>query len=726
MRTDNSAFASENLSQWREPRYVFAVDFGGGDIVYLTSHAIDGLSGENVVEGVISAASGTSQKLDPLKANAEIGNIDFTVLDDGLTDLQREKLAEGKGLRKKVVQSFIGWESIAWNEYILTATQLVEEVSYSDNAYRFRCADIQRELRKDIFVQAETRLAATLRPEDDVIEVFSTDGFEMYQHPIVDDAEFSGQKIGLLLIEEEDYVEIASYTGKSGSSFTGVTRGLLNTSPIEIEISGDTDRDNAPKITEFVYLEMPAPMLAYALLTGYILGYPGEMLPESWHMGVTANFIRTSEYEGIGPDLWDQENPSRGRVLRFAGEEKVDGKQFVEEQIFRAMGCYAPIYSDGQLGLRRQTRILSQAGYDRLLNEDNVVSAGDLKHDMKALANVIVVDWNYDWRAKETTRSHRLIDAASIQKHNTSDPLEIELRGIFGSRHTTETIKTIMDEQRDQYAGPPLVTSLTLTPDQNDLEIGDIVRVQLEIIQDYSGSVGPIDRNFEVRQIKTDWITGAVRVDLFGSSEAPGYIPPIEAGSAIPDDAYEVRGTEISPANFPGAVTISDGITRITADIDLSGADSIGNDAAVYWCGTPLTVNNGVTVTINQNVAMLVRGFFQVNGVIDGVGRGHSPGVGCSVFGGDGRTLWSPENIGVPGYIDCALTPQGGLLTDASIGPIRFIAQPLDLPNDLEVAITRGVLPAGHAIPAIDIDLSNGVFADIDLRGGSGSGGENG
>ena len=87
MRTDNSEFASENLSQWREPRFVFVLDFGEDDVFYLTSHPVIGLSGENVIAGVLVSASGTSQKLDPLKANSEIGAISFDVLDDGLTCL---------------------------------------------------------------------------------------------------------------------------------------------------------------------------------------------------------------------------------------------------------------------------------------------------------------------------------------------------------------------------------------------------------------------------------------------------------------------------------------------------------------------------------------------------------------------------------------------------------------------------------------------------------------
>ena len=53
MRIDNSAFAEVNDSQWQAPQFVVSIDFGDDDLFYLTSHAITGLTGENVIEGVL-------------------------------------------------------------------------------------------------------------------------------------------------------------------------------------------------------------------------------------------------------------------------------------------------------------------------------------------------------------------------------------------------------------------------------------------------------------------------------------------------------------------------------------------------------------------------------------------------------------------------------------------------------------------------------------------------
>jgi hypothetical protein len=123
-------------------------------------------------------------------------------------------------------------------------------------------------------------------------------------------------------------------------------------------------------------------MLAYAILTGSIYGEPGETLPDHWHLGITAQYIRTADYFKIGEDLWDLSNPDLGLSARIAGVTDEDGKQFVEEELFLLMGCYAPVYSNGEIGLRRMTGVLSSASTSRTLDRDTVAGYGSLEHDM--------------------------------------------------------------------------------------------------------------------------------------------------------------------------------------------------------------------------------------------------------------------------------------------------------------------------------------------------------
>ena len=483
--------------------------------------------------------------------------------------------------------SFLG---ISWSSFALVQTQLIQGASYKELEYTFKCADVQRQMRDDIFVLKETTLSKTLQADATEIELYSVNGLQLVKQPVSPSGRTlaSGKSICLVRLEgENDAFEIAmaEEVDETTNTLKQVTRGVLGTTPLTIEVDPDEKRDNAPKVTEYVYLDMPAPMLAYALLTGSIYGYPGEYLPSHWHMGVGAEFIRTSEYLNIGPDLWDLDSFDDGLSALVSGVEKESGKKFIEEQIFRMMGCYPPIYSDGQIGLRRMTLIPSQSGYVRELNEDHVLSPATLTHDMGGMINDILVYWNWNQRKEAYTRVNRLLDSGSIERNGQSETLEIEFRALSAERHTYTTIKNILDSLRDRYAGPPLRLSLDLSPENNVLEVGDIVRVNLGGIKDYSTDQVDVtlNRNFEVQQVKVDWQTGKVTVDLFGSSQRASELPVDQFGSALPLSWYQSEGTEISAANFPGAVVESAGERHITGDITLDGHASISDDTAIYW-----------------------------------------------------------------------------------------------------------------------------------------------
>lgn len=804
MRIDNTEFAALNVQLTREPRFVFVLDFGDEDLAYFTSHAdVIGLAGEAVYSGVLTTAAGTSQKLDPLKANSEIGTISFGILDDGLTELQKAKLGEGKGLRGKTVRFYVGFSGLDWNEYILATTQIVDSVSYEDNAYRFKTADIQRALREDIFTEVETNLAESIGPRSSYVRVQSTANLQMVLHPNVEGALFPGKRVGLVEIEGDDddfeviaydeivdgRLEVAStrtttvgltislnsnvrladasgfrnrgwgviisngvrqpftWTGKNGNTLTGCEghggalpgaevrdvwgRGALHTPVLSVDLSSDDVADSAPTVREFIYLEMPGPMAMYALLTGSLYGYPGETLPSHWHLGISPEFVRTADFLNIGDDLWDAEDRNQGLIVRFERLEEEDGKKFIEEQLARLMGLYMPIDSQGQIGLRRITGVLSDGGYARRLTEDHVVSAGALEHDMGALTNEIYVSWGWSIFDERFTRLNPFIDLESIDVHGRNDPLELEFRGLHGNRYSRDTIVDLLNGLRDRYAGPPLRLTLTLTPDQNDLEVGDIVRVDIISIKDYTGTAedGHLNRNFEIQRVQTDWKTGDVRVTLFGSSQPAAELLPSQSGTAIPDAAYE-RGTEISPDNFPGKVTRTGEVTRIVGDITLAGDANLDQDGAFFWTPSDLFIEAGVRVTVHSNVGLLVRGFFACNGEIDGVGRGKIGALGCTAWeagrgvfwSGNLGSVWNGINKGAPGYIDIQSSPQGGLGIYYHSNDRPYLEHvDSDATMSREGAVVRGQV---SSVPAsLKPRFSPVVALPLDLRGGSGSGG---
>lgn len=624
MRTDNLSFALAWRKDSITAHFVFKIDFGGSDFVYLTSHTISGLSGPNVYTGVLTEdISGTSQKISPEKSVSTIGEITFSAMDDGLTTLQKTKLNAGKGLRGKKVVFYVGEDDFPWSNFVVATTQVIKSVEYENGIYTFSCADVQRDLRQDIFDVKKTTLSASIAENAATIPVYGTTGFQLVRQPASPSGIIGspGQKVGYIKLSNGCIVK---YTGITPNSFTGCTWGVLNTAHLiaPIDKDDDSNADNAPKVEEYIYREGPAVMIAYELMTGACWGFPGDYLPDHWHLGISPDLIRTSDFQFIGPDWWDTTNNDVGVAAVISGVTKTDGKKFIEEQIYTMLGAFSPIYANGEIGLKRLAVVHSAGSYTRLLTASDVSQSGALLHDMESVINQITIRWNYLPEKKDYTRVNILRDTASISKHGTAKPKELAFKTLSSSRHSYDVLKNRFDSLRDRFAGPPLKIKVTLLPKHNDLEVGDVVRLRLPNVRDYTGEITTLDRNFEIQQLATNWKTGEVTVDLFGSSQPAS---PVSSGSgnepanAIPDAWYTNGGTAITAANFPGKITTVGSLTRITGNITLAGGD---NSLTVFYCNGSLTIDSGVTVTVTKNVLLKVKGFFQVNGKIDGKGKG--------------------------------------------------------------------------------------------------------
>lgn len=725
MRIDNSNFTVANKSANKEPIIVVEVAFDSAntDVYYFCTHSVDGLSGANVVNDCVKGVSGTSQKLNPDKALSTIGSMSFDALDIGLTDLQKSKLNSDLGLKGKRVRFYIGDNSLSWSDYILAQTQIVESVDYKDNVYSFKCADVQRQMRKDIFELKKTAISSSLSAGSATINVYKTSGFELVKQPAspsgITDA--PGQKVGYLTLSNGCIVR---YTGKTSASFTGCTWGVFDTKHLieDIEKPSDAGADNAPSVTEFVYLEMPAVMLAYALLTGSLYNDPGEFLPDHWHLGIDGQYIRTADFINIGNDWWELGDNDDGVPAVVKGVKKTDGKKFIEEQLYMMLGAFSPVYANGELGLKRMTVIPSQGGYVRELTVDNIVSYGSLTHDMKSVINFAVLDWNYVIGQDRYTRKNIMPDTLSIARHGQSDTKELKFKTLETSRHSYSTIKSRFDSLRDRYAGPPLRITLQLLPSQNDLEVGDIVRVNLEHVKDYTGEEidGSLDRNFEIQQVSTDWVSGKVSVTLFGSSQNATVLLPEEPGTAITNDWYNSAGTEINAANFPGQLTESSGVTHITGTIDLTGHASLLHSNAIYYCTQDLTNDAGGTIIINNNTQIRVRGFFQNNGTIDGKGRGLPGGVGTA-------NVSSASNSGKKGFLGSTISQDG--ISDVATYYIKRNKNTVIVFDNSWVKSQNNRLSAingyNQSAPILNLSTTETSLKGIpsDLRGCSGSAG---
>lgn len=696
MRADTVTFHNANVAPQKSPRFVVGIIFDVASI-YITSHTgITTVPGV-VMDGALRNPSAISQRIVPDEGRTEIGAMSFDLVDinSSFTDEVRDKLGDGKGLRGKEVRLYVGYEGMDFTAFQRFQTQVVADAEYDEGVYRIQCRDITREQRKELFEPKKTTLRDSVSATATTIPVYATTGFStVYHGPSYSDAPSS--TVGYLIIDKE----IIRYTGETPDSFTGCTRGVLNTVAVAHAVDAATAADRRPKVEEYIYLELPAAKLIYAILTGTLYN-DSASLPSHWNLGIASTWVRLSDFTGLGSDLWDTALDTNGFVTRFAGLKKADGKKFLESELYQLLGCFPVIYSDGTIGIRRMNHVLADAPYVVELNENNCVSWSALRHEMNGMHNVFRVNWNHD--GNEFTRSKLFIDGDSVAVYGEAPIKELSFKGLHGSRHTDTIVAKRIDALRDRYTYPPQTMQVTVLPSLNRLEVGDIVRVRLPNVRDFAGSGASIDRSFEIQQKQEDFATGNVMLSLFGSTGRASVEAPTAAANPLPGAYYTAAGVNL---NTVCTIVVVGGVGVIQpGTYNLTGNANMNASGAVYYYPGDLELADGATLTINNNVQIRVMGFFTLNGDVDGVGRGKAGMADSSGFG----TI----QAGTPGFVGNS-RGMDGLLVVARPGYFAL--------ETLPCAFTQG---ANSAFPFLELTVSGSSLLGIpgDLRGTAGGGG---
>jgi hypothetical protein len=528
-----------------------------------------------------------------------------------------------------------------------------------------------------------------------VIPVYDSSKFLLIAH----DSTYSdapNSTVGYLRIEDE----VIRYTSKTLDSYIGCVRGALNTKAVAHAVDATTSADRRTKVEEFIYLEGPGPKLALAVLTGKIYG-TASTIPSHWNLGIPDEYIRESDFTGVGPDLWNPADDTAAQVFRFDGLKAQDGKRFLERQIFLPLGCYSPVYADGAIGLRRMTAVISDASPVVTLTKRELISLSDLEHEYTLIHNDFRVNWAWNALTESYERSTGFFDTYSISAHGKA-PLETyDFLGLHSQRTTDSTIAVRLDSIRDRYSEPPQTVSATVFGSLNRLEVGDIVRIQVpeDVLRDFAGPEGDYNRSFEVQQRTYDWSTGNVSLDLFGSSARPGSIPttPDTDLNGLDDAWYTSVGTSLN-----SVATITTGTYTIT------GASTMTSNAAVFYWGGDLTIPNGCNLTITGNVQLRIKGFLTLNGTINGTGGGKS-GVSDP-----GTTPWYSTFSGNSGFIGSSRGWDGIRALS------RLSRTPHQLCNTIPAQFTRGQY---DTFPFLSLQVVTGSLIGLpqDMRGTGGA-----
>lgn len=476
--------------------------------------------------------------------------------------------------------------------------------------------------------------------------------------------------------------------------FCNLTRGVRGSVPSVHTISIGALPSRQPKITELAYLTMPGPMMALALLSGVVrnqsaIAVDTILLPYTYHLGINARFIDHASFENAGDDLWNLTDQS-GVIFEFFMREKEEGKRFLETEIYRILGAVTFVSDDGKITYKQLNSILFDSATVGTLNKDNA-KFDTITHDMPKLANRYVFDWDFDPVTEKPRERDQLVDLSSSAVHGLNKILHYKMRGINRDIYTKQFIYSRFDALRDGYAGPPVLKTLQALPSQDKYQVGDVVFVESEDVRDFTNPItGTLARAMEVEKVSIDFPTGRLNYDFFGSSRKSELIINQLSDFALLDSFYSVAGGRNAALKLDvvaGLTTSVDAqgtlhITAAAVGVNLPGHATDGSNAE-YWYDGPVTIDPGVTVTVDLNARLFVMGVLYISstGKLDGSGG---------------------NSTGVPGYIGVALGG-GGLYYDYAGG--------FKIDGSLRLLSTANTIARGSvsALPYFEVNSVGGT-----------------
>lgn len=492
--------------------------------------------------------------------------------------------------------------------------------------------------------------SGTLGVNDTTVHVNDTSGFQtVYQS--VDNIGYIGQEVGFIKIDKE----IILYTGKTATTFTGCIRGMLSSTSTSHDSDLTKEVTKRKKVDEHIYLEGNAVYLMYAILTGKFYGTAYE-LPSHWSLNIDESFVASNDFVNIGLDYFDSTSVTSGIIFTFEELEKTDGKLFLEKEFAQPLNLFFPIYGNGELGLKKFTKILTNSASVVELNEDSILEYGDLQYDLSAVKNTLVINWNYSIVAEDFRIKTVYSETDSVTAYGLSEFQEYDFKGISSSLISDEVIDNIILSLRDRICYPPLHLNVTLPSKFNVLEVGDVVKVKLPQIRDPSAG-STIDRSFEIENISIDWTSGKVNIQLYSTTVSSPLVTLGTSSTIISDGWYGSQGTNISTVL---TTTSSGGTTSITSNGHLPGNSN--GELAIYYCQENLTINAGVSVTYDKNVRLYVKGNIQINGNLNSIGSGLAVGQGSTSY----SSSRCNATVGAAGYFGDTSSQNGTAIINSA------------------------------------------------------------
>lgn len=689
------------------PRFRVVIHVDDGEVIEVASHADAHKDQNNPFR--LMTAPGVSQEYNPREAKSTIGNFSVQILDvDGsFTATVRAKIQSAKSLLNRKIELWQGGVGFAADDYVLMQTQFIKDVKYRDCVFTLATRDVQHFAKRKVFEPKTVNLSQDINSTATTIPV--TEGivdFGILDHPIWSVSQAG--RSSFIKIDDE-IIEIFGYN--TTEAFVR-NRGALGT------VAADHAQD--AKVEEYIYYENNAAQLLLLLLTGKraevvdtgwlkIITNTVHYWPSHWHAGIPIESIDIESFSLIGGDVWGID----GLILEQPG--KIEAKEFIEKELLLLMNCYMVVNREGKLQLKRRVFVEKEASAIEVFDRSNVASYGDLQ-ETADIYPAIAVQW--EWRPSEDDylRSFVLIDTDSVSMHRENKERVLQFKLANTTASFVNQMKGLLRHHLNTLARPAYVLNIEAPSKYAWIQVGDIVRVELEHIKDWHGDLVTLNRAFEVHKVTPDYLNNKTTFTLFAPTSKPKGATAAE-NEYVADAWFGTVGQPLS--NF----------------LPIAGNSLIGSHplpAGDYYHKGPLTIPFGAEIrqSTKGTIRFFIEGFMVINGKIITKGMGGSGGnadqagensyIGAT-RGGGGVFVTSTENSNTDvfnSYHSSSSITTTGVVSGLSAIHVKadFNGNPIGLPPDLKGVGGSGGRSAKREYLGITTTSTGGV-------GGNGGGG---
>jgi len=458
---------------------VYIVEFDGITTRY-SDHEIVNATGP--YEVYVQEVQGAGSQITVVEGRSSIGNINFKMIDK---DKEITKLVYQYSLLNRKVTVKTGFLDMDEADYVkVFIGKVLNYQLLSDNvSYRFNLVTLWKSAKVNIMT-AITRTSLSVGIGDATINVVNAANF----------ATATGTQFYIKIDNE-----VILYTGKTGTSFTGCSRGQLGTAP--------ATHASSAEVVNFVVLQNNAIDIALQILTSTGLGTNGthDVLPASCGLAIDQNDIAITKME-TERDRW-----LRNITFKFEFEEAQEGKKFLESEIFRFINAYPIVDNEGRISVKVYKPPLPTIDI-REFNDDNLVGAPVWQGQIMDTLFFNEIDLSYDWDFATGQYLSRSLyeDTNSQTKYSEVKTLKIESKGLRTGVISQPKIDNIALRIFKRFANPaPQLTAKTFFSERIT-EPGDIVRLTSDKIPDMTrGEMGVSNKMVEAVKVDFDYVRGS-------------------------------------------------------------------------------------------------------------------------------------------------------------------------------------------------------------------------